>query len=333
MINRNVRIAVIGGGSWAIALVKMLSKHEKKVGWYMRNRRNIRHIRVRKNHPNYLRALRLNTRRLMMSHDINKIVSRAEILVFAIPSAFLHKELSNLKQPLENKIIWSAIKGIVPENGLIVTDYLKNQFGIPENQFGVISGPCHAEEVAMERMSYLTLASENDEQATLLKSMLDQPKITCNLSKDVVGIEYAAVLKNIYAIASGIAHGLGYGDNFQAVLVSNATREMKYFVKTMSVGKTKRNINASAYLGDLLVTAYSPFSRNRTFGSMIGKGNTIKSIKAEMDMISEGYYAAKSTYKLVKKPHKTPIVKTVYEILYEDKDPREGFLALRTLFD
>ena len=326
MIYRNVKVAVIGSGSWATALVKILSKHEKKIGWYLRNRQNIRHIRAHKHHPTYIRAMVLNSRKLMMSNDINKIVTRADILILAIPSAFLHKELSKLKCSLEGKMVWSAIKGIIPETEMIVGEYLENHHGVQKESFGVISGPCHAEEVAMERMSYLTLASNNQKEAKILQEMLEQDQIVCNLSDDFIGIEYASVLKNIYAIASGIAHGLGYGDNFQAVLVSNAIREMKHFVK--GVWKIKRNIMSSAYLGDLLVTTYSTFSRNRTFGTMIGKGYSVMSAITEMSMVSEGYYATKSTYHLSFKRHHMPIIKTVYEILYENKNPREAFVSL-----
>ncbi|MDX1782642.1 MAG: NAD(P)H-dependent glycerol-3-phosphate dehydrogenase, partial [Aequorivita vladivostokensis] len=236
---------------------------------------------------------------------------------------------------LEDKIVFSAIKGIVPETSLIVGDHFNTHYKVPFNNIGVISGPCHAEEVALERLSYLTIASADDEKAKLVANVLGSDYIKCTTSDDVLGIEYAAMLKNIYAVAAGIAHGLGYGDNFQSVLMSNAIREMKKYVK--KVHKMKRDINDSAYLGDLLVTGYSVFSRNRLFGTMIGKGYTVKSAQLEMSMIAEGYYATKSAYKLNqqkgKKKAKTPIINAVYEVLYENKDPRKTFNKLTEKLD
>ena len=329
MINRKVKIGVIGGGSWATALVKILSKNERKVGWYMRNKKNIRYIRRNKHQINNLSSATLPSRKLMMHHDINKIVANSEVLIFAIPSAFLASELEKLKHSLEGKMIWSAIKGIVPETGLIVGEHLKKYQNVSFENFGVIAGPCHAEEVAMERLSYLTLCSENTAQAEYLKLSMQQDYIACSISNDYIGAEYGAVLKNIYAIAAGIAHGLGYGDNFQAVLISNAIREMNRFVK--KIHKTKRNINASAYLGDLLVTSYSTFSRNRMFGTMLGKGYTVKAAMMEMNMVAEGYYAVKSAYKIASK--KTPIITAVYDIVYNGMNTNEVINRLTNQFD
>ncbi|AFL80538.1 glycerol-3-phosphate dehydrogenase [Aequorivita sublithincola DSM 14238] len=329
------KFAVIGGGSWATAIVKMLCENLDEVGWYMRSATAIDFIKKNKHNPNYLSSVEFNLKQLKLSNDINETIANADCLIFVIPSAFLHKELEKLTVSLENKIVFSAIKGIVPETSLIVGDHFNTHYKVPFNNIGVISGPCHAEEVALERLSYLTIASADDEKAKLIADVLSSDYIKCTTSDDVLGTEYAAMLKNIYAVAAGIAHGLGYGDNFQSVLMSNAIREMKKYVK--KVHKMKRDINDSAYLGDLLVTGYSVFSRNRLFGTMIGKGYTVKSAQLEMSMIAEGYYATKSAYFLNqqkgKKKAKTPIIDAVYEILYENKDPRKTFKKLTEKLD
>ncbi|UCE93076.1 MAG: glycerol-3-phosphate dehydrogenase, partial [Flavobacteriaceae bacterium] len=281
------KVAVIGGGSWATAIVKMLCENLDEVGWYMRSHYIIEHIKRNKHNPNYLSSAYFDPQKLHFSEDINKIIEYADYLIFAVPSAFLQSELDKIKVPLEDKIIFSAIKGIVPESGLIVGEHFHNVLGVPFENIGVITGPCHAEEVAMERLSYLTIACQDEKKAKILAEKLSSRYINTKISDDIIGTEYAAMLKNIFAIAAGIAHGLGYGDNFQAVLMSNAVREMKRFIK--KIHKMKRNINNSAYLGDLLVTGYSTFSRNRMFGNMIGKGYTVKSAMFEMSMVAEGY--------------------------------------------
>ncbi|MEZ7917869.1 MAG: glycerol-3-phosphate dehydrogenase, partial [Patiriisocius sp.] len=254
----------------------------------------------------------------------------ADYLIFVIPSAFIHQELEKLKTSLDGKVIISAIKGIVPESSLIVGEHFNTYLNVAFDDIGVISGPCHAEEVALERLSYLTIACADDTKASIVANHLSCDYIKCNISDDVMGTEYAAMLKNIYAIAAGIAHGLGYGDNFQSVLMSNAIREMKRYVN--KVHKMKRDINDSAYLGDLLVTGYSIFSRNRMFGNMIGKGYTVKSAQLEMSMVAEGYYATKSAYILnnnkTENKAKTPIINAVYGILYENKEPKMVFKKL-----
>ena len=271
-------------------------------------------------------------KKLHLSSDINEVVKNSDYLIFAIPSAFLKRELDHLTESLEGKVIFSAIKGIVPETSLIVGEHFNQEYFVPEENIGVITGPCHAEEVALERLSYLTIACLDEEKATIMANHLQSDYITCKTSDDVTGTEYAAMLKNIYAIAAGIAHGLGYGDNFQSVLMSNAIREMKKFIK--KVHKMKRNINDSAYLGDLLVTGYSVFSRNRMFGNMIGKGYTVKSAQMEMSMVAEGYYATESAYKInLEKGAKTPIINAVYSILYEGKNPKAVFKKLAEKLD
>lgn len=326
-MNKSDKVAVIGGGSWATAIVKMLSENLESVGWYMRSTYAIEHIKKNKHNPNYLSSAELNSSRLNLSSDINTIIDSYDILIFAIPSAFLNSELEKLSIPLKNKTIFSAIKGIIPETGLIVGEHLHQNYQVPYENIGVITGPCHAEEVAMERLSYLTIACQDEQKAANLASFIANRYIKTKTSDDIVGTEYAAVLKNIYAIAAGIAHGLGYGDNFQAVLMSNAIREMKRYIK--KVHKMKRNINDSAYLGDLLVTGYSTFSRNRMFGNMIGKGYTVKSAMMEMSMVAEGYYATKSAFKIKEeKGTKTPIIDAVYNVLYGGKEAKDQFEKL-----
>ncbi len=326
-MNLNPKIAVFGGGSWATAIVKMLTENIENVGWYMRNTNAINHIKKHGHNPNYLSSTELKTDKLDLSNDINNIVDNYEVLIFVIPSAFLKAELEKLTVSLNDKIIFSAIKGIVPETGLIIGEHFHETYNIPLANIGVITGPCHAEEVAMERLSYLTLACLDQEKAKILSGFIAGDYIKTKISDDIIGTEYAAMLKNIYAIAAGIAHGLGYGDNFQSVLMSNAIREMKRFIK--KVHKMKRNINNSAYLGDLLVTGYSTFSRNRMFGNMIGKGYTVKSAQMEMSMVAEGYYATKSAFKIKENNGaKTPIIDAVYNVLYNKKEAKKQFEKL-----
>jgi glycerol-3-phosphate dehydrogenase (NAD(P)+) len=333
-MNNDAKFAVLGGGSWATAIVKMLTNNQKEVGWYMRNTDAIEHIKTQRHNPNYLTSVEFKPEQLILTNNINEAVNYADVLIFAIPSAFLVGELEKLTVSLKDKIIFSAIKGIVPESGLIVGEHFHNVYEIPFDHIGVITGPCHAEEVAMERLSYLTIACADTEKAKLVANNLASNYIKTNISKDIIGTEYAAMLKNIYAIAAGIAHGLGYGDNFQSVLMSNAIREMKRYTKR--IHNLDRNINKSAYLGDLLVTGYSVFSRNRMFGNMIGKGYTVKSAQMEMSMIAEGYYAAKSAYNIKEnftKKVKTPIIDAVYKVLYENKNPKKVFLDLTDKLD
>lgn len=326
------KFAVIGGGSWATAIAKMLCVNLSEIAWYMRSTYAIEHIKQNKHNPNYLSSVEFDTNKLHLTDDINEAVAYADYVIFAIPSAFLSGELEKLTVSLDDKIIFSAIKGIVPETSLIVGEHFHKKYNIPYDNIGVITGPCHAEEVALERLSYLTIACGDMKTAKVMAKNLNSHYIKTKISDDIVGTEYAAMLKNIYSIAAGIAHGLGYGDNFQALLMSNAIREMKKFIK--KVHKMKRNINDSAYLGDLLVTGYSVFSRNRMFGNMIGKGYTVKSAQMEMSMVAEGYYATKSAHKLNEEyKAKTPIIDAVYDILYEGKEPKKVFKKLTEKLD
>ena len=328
----NIKFAVIGGGSWATAIAKMLCVNLIEISWYMRNEAAIEHIKTYKHNPNYLSSVEFDTNKLKLTNNINEAVAYADYIIFAIPSAFLDTELQKLTVSLQDKIIFSAIKGIVPETSLIVGEHFHVQYDIPYYNIGVITGPCHAEEVALERLSYLTIACGDPDKAKIVAENLSGNFIKTKITDDIIGTEYAAMLKNIYAIAAGIAHGLGYGDNFQSVLMSNGIREMKKFIK--KVHKMKRNINDSAYLGDLLVTGYSIFSRNRMFGNMIGKGYTVKSAMMEMSMVAEGYYAVKSAYKLNQAyGAKTPIIDAVYSILYEGQEAKAVFKKLTDKLD
>jgi len=326
------KFAVIGGGSWATAIAKMLCANLPEIAWYMRNEDAIEHIKEHHHNPNYLSSVEFHIEKLKLTNDINEAIAYADYIIFAIPSAFLSAELSKMTESIKDKVIFSAIKGIVPETSLIVGEHFNTIYGIPFENIGVITGPCHAEEVALERLSYLTIACGDANKAKIVAKYLSSNYIKTKITDDIIGTEYAAMLKNIYAIAAGIAHGLGYGDNFQSVLMSNGIREIKKFIR--KVHKMKRNINNSAYLGDLLVTGYSVFSRNRMFGNMIGKGYTVKSAMMEMSMVAEGYYAAKSAWELNQKYEaKTPIIDAVYAILYEGKEAKKVFKKLTEKLD
>ncbi|WP_406824002.1 NAD(P)H-dependent glycerol-3-phosphate dehydrogenase [Pedobacter sp. KACC 23697] len=318
------KIAMIGGGSWATAIVKMLADNlsEKEIFWWMRNETAIEHIKKFKHNPHYLSSVELKLAGDNISSAIRSIIESADFVILNVPAAFLKETLSTITpEDLKGKKIVSAIKGIVPEDNLIIGEFLHEKYNIPYHDILVVSGPCHAEEVAFEKLSYLTIACTDVEKAAMFASYLSTRYIKTNVSDDIFGTEYAAVLKNIYAVASGICHGLGYGDNFQAVLISNAISEMKRFVDV--VHPIDRDIKESAYLGDLLVTAYSQFSRNRTFGNMVGKGYTVKSAQLEMNMVAEGYYAAKCMHIKNQEYHvDMPICKAVYSIIYEKRSPQ-----------
>ncbi len=316
----NSRIAIIGSGSWATALAKMLMINTERLNWFVRNPTNIEFFKKFGHNPNYLRGVEFDTGRICFYTDINKIVENSDILILAIPSAFLKDSMAPLTVDISKKFIVSAIKGIVPEDNLIIGEFLNKYYQVPYESIGVIAGPCHAEEVALEKLSYLTIACPNMKAARAFAFKLETPYIRTNISDDIWGTEYASVIKNVIAIAAGICHGLRYGDNFQAVLVSNAIQEIKRFVDT--IHPIDRDIKSSAYLGDLLVTSYSQFSRNRTFGTMIGKGYSVRSAQLEMHMIAEGYYAVKSIHEINSAYNvNMPINDAVYNILYENISP------------
>jgi len=323
-------IAVIGAGSWGTALVKLLTGTQQRVGWWVRRQETIDHIKKYGHNPDYISAAQFDVERLAMSADIHTVVKEADILIVAVPSAFLKGTIEQLdKSELLGKTMFSAVKGIVPETNQIVGEYLFDHWGIAKQHFGVICGPCHAEEVAMERLSYLTIASQEAKNTRAMGDALNGRFMKTTLSDDIYGTEYAAILKNVIAVCAGISVGLGYGDNFRAVLVSRAIQEIDRFVK--AVHPIDRDINEPAYLGDLLVTAYSTFSRNREFGTMIGKGYSVRAAQMEMNMVAEGYYAVKCVHEInAKFGVDMPITESTYRMLYEKMAPA---MEMRLLSD
>jgi glycerol-3-phosphate dehydrogenase (NAD(P)+) len=325
------RVAIIGGGSWATALAKLLLNNTPRISWFIRKAEDIVYFKEFKTNPRYLSSVEFETARIDFFDSISDCIASADYLVLAIPSAFLNESIKSIKpKELSGKVIFSAIKGIVPEHNLIVGEYLNKIHDVPLENIGVITGPCHAEEVALEKLSYLTIASMNTVRAQVLSDLLNCRYLRSTVSDDIYGTEFAAVLKNVIAVAGGICHGLGYGDNFLAVLVSNAIQEIKRFVD--AVHPIDRDIKASAYLGDLIVTAYSQFSRNRMFGTMLGKGYSVKQAQLEMNMVAEGYYAVKCVYE-INKQYKVsmPITDAVYNIIYQKQDVRREVVNLSKL--
>lgn len=316
----NGKIAIMGGGSWATAIAKIMLAQEESINWYMRRDDRIEDFKRLGHNPAYLTGVRFDVKRIHFSSDINKIVKESEILIFVTPSPYLKSHLKKLKTKIKDKFVVTAIKGIVPDENLIISSYFNQVYGVPPENIAVLAGPCHAEEVALERLSYLTIGCTDTEKAQHFARKMTSSYIKTSVSDDVEGIEYGSVLKNVYAIAAGICSGLKYGDNFQAVLMSNAIQEMNRFLNT--VHPIPRSVDDSVYLGDLLVTGYSNFSRNRVFGTMIGKGYSVKSAQIEMEMIAEGYYGTKCIKELNKHFHvNMPILDAVYNILYERISP------------
>ncbi len=315
------KIAIIGGGSWATAIAKIIVSHTHHIGWYIRRDDRIDDFRRLGHNPAYLTSVRFDVDEINFSADINRIVQSYDTLVFVTPSPYLKNHLKKLRTRIKDKFIVTAIKGIVPDENLCCSEYFHQVYDVPFENLACIGGPSHAEEVAMERLSYLTVGCSDLDKAKAFTEVLANRFIKTKISSDVLGIEYASVLKNVYAIAAGICYGLNYGDNFQAVLMSNAVQEMDRFLKT--IHPIDRNIIDSVYLGDLLVTGYSNFSRNRTFGTMIGKGYSVKSAQIEMEMIAEGYFGTKCMKEINRHLHvNMPILDAVYNILYERISPQ-----------
>lgn len=316
------KIAIIGGGSWATAIAKIVVGHTHHIGWYIRRDDRIEDFRRLGHNPAYLTSVRFNMDEIAFSSDINAIVQGYDTLVFVTPSPYLKNHLKRLKTRIKDKFIVTAIKGIVPDENLVCSEYFHQVYDVPEENLACIGGPSHAEEVALDRLSYLTVGCSNLEKAEAFTEMLSSNVIKTKVSSDVIGIEYSSVLKNVYAIAAGICYGLNYGDNFQAVLISNAVQEMNRFLQSVRPDSS-RSIIDSVYLGDLLVTGYSNFSRNRTFGTMIGKGYSVKSAQIEMEMIAEGYFGTKCMKEINRHLHvNMPILDAVYNILYERISPQ-----------
>lgn len=310
------KIAIMGGGSWATALAKIVLSTQEHIHWYMRRPELIESFKQVGHNPNYLTSVTFDTQRITFYSDINQVIRDSDTLIFAIPSPFLKQHLKKVKASLKDKLIISAIKGLVPEENMLITDYFAEYYQVPHENIAVIGGPCHAEEIALERLSYLTLGCTDSGKAEMLSRIFNNHYLRNAPSQDVTGIEYASVLKNVYSVVAGICHGMKYGDNFQALFLTNAIKEMRRFIDT--VHPIERDITDSVYLGDLLVTAYSRFSRNRTFGTMIGKGYSVKTAQLEMEMIAEGYFGTKCIYEINEKYKvEMPILDTLYRILYE----------------
>lgn len=328
------KIGIIGGGSWATALAKIVMRTQHQLSWCLRTPNHIKEF-VRLGHnPSYLTSVSFPVEQIdfYSEGDINDFVRSCDTVILAVPSPFIKGYLKRIRNSvLRGKLIINAIKGMVPDENMLISDYLHEIKEIPQEYIGVVSGPCHAEEVARDRRSYLTVGCFDLERAKAMSQVLTNDFVNCAVSRDVVGIEYASVLKNIYAIAAGICNGMNYGDNFQSVLISNAIAEMSSFVN--SVHLLPRDVTESVYLGDLLVTAYSNHSRNRTFGNMLGKGYSVKSAQMEMSMIAEGYYGAKCVYEVNQRYQvNMPIAKTIYEILYQGKRIEPSIEALSKRF-
>lgn len=316
------KIAIIGGGSWATAIAKIVVSHTHHIGWYMRRDDRIEDFKRMGHNPAYLTGAHFDVSEIYFSSDINRIVQAYDTLVFVTPSPYLKNHLRKLRSNLRDKFIVTAIKGIVPDENLCCSDYFHQVYDVPYENLACVGGPSHAEEVAMERLSYLTVGCADTEKARAFsEDCLASDYIKTKTSSDVLGIEYSSVLKNVYAIAAGICGGLKYGDNFQAVLMANAVQEMFRFLQ--AIHPIERSMCDSVYLGDLLVTGYSNFSRNRTFGTMIGKGYSVKSAQIEMEMIAEGYFGTKCMKEINRHMHvNMPILDAVYNILYERISPQ-----------
>ncbi|MDD2799662.1 MAG: NAD(P)-binding domain-containing protein [Bacteroidales bacterium] len=327
-MNLQGKVAIIGGGSWATAIAKLVLNNQGSINWYMRRKDRIDEFKRLGHNSAYLSDVKFDINRISFYSNINLAIKNSDVVIFVTPSPYLKSHLKKLKASLSDKFVVSAVKGIVPDENLIISEYLSKFYKIPMDQLGVIGGPCHAEEVAFERLSYITIACSNTDNAAAFAKYLECGYVKTTITSDVFGLEYSAVLKNVFAIASGICYGLKYGDNFQAVLVSNAIQEMERFVAT--VCPNERNICDSAYLGDLLVTAYSKFSRNHMFGTMIGKGYSVKTAQIEMEMIAEGYFGAKCIYE-INQCHavEMPILDAVYNVLYNKKMPLVEIRNLR----
>ncbi|WP_312697874.1 NAD(P)H-dependent glycerol-3-phosphate dehydrogenase [Sphingobacterium mizutaii] len=326
------KIGVIGSGSWATAMIKMLTDNQqtKHINWWVRKQEDIDYIEQYHHNPSYLSAVEVKLDHISLFSEPKDVFQNSDIIILNTPAAYLEEALKDLQpEDFKDKLLVSAIKGIVPSIKMIVGEFLNKKFEVPLEDTVVVGGPCHAEEVSLEKLSYLTFASKNTANAAVVAQFFQNHYIKTVVSNDMLGVEYGAVLKNIYALACGICHGLGYGDNFQAVLISNGIREMEYFVN--AIDPQKREINQSAYLGDLLVTAYSQFSRNRTFGTMIGKGYSVKSAQMEMNMVAEGYFASDCIQDIIL-DHQLdmPICNTVYNILYKNQS---ATLAVKALSD
>jgi len=340
-----MKLGIIGSGSWATALAKILTDNHVPINWLVRNEKTIEHIVRRHHNPNYLSSAYFDTSLLNLSTDIREVIQKSEVIIIAVPSAYITSTFGDLPRDIfRNKKVVSAVKGILPGQNILLNDYLKESFQVSLNDYFTIMGPCHAEEIAAEKLSYLTFSGVDEERTSAIATHFKCDYLNTVINNDVYGVQYAAVLKNIYALGAGIAHGLEYGDNFLSVLIANSADEMAGFlqkagIRNIEIGvhepgnnaadSRKANYAASVYLGDLLVTCYSPYSRNRTFGNMIGKGYSVRATQLEMNMVAEGYNASQCMYVINKEVlADMPIAETVYKILWQQLSPGEGFKAM-----
>lgn len=337
-----MNFGILGSGSWGTAIAKILTDNGNTIYWWNRNEKAIQHIQARRHNPHYLSHAYFDTNKLHLTANVSGVIENSDCIVIAVPSAYVAAALLPLdKNIFAGKKIISAVKGILPDENLLLNDFLKNEFAFPVEDYFAVLGPCHAEEVAAEKLSYLTFSGMDEAMTEQIAGHFKTPYINTITNNDIYGVQYAAVLKNIYALGAGIAHGLDYGDNFLSVLIANSADEMAIFLRRLGVQniqvgtidhhkhipqKTHTNYAASVYLGDLLVTCYSLYSRNRTFGNMIGKGYSVKAAQIEMSMVAEGYNASKCMY-LTNQSIKAemPIAETVYKILWEGLPAAEGF--------
>ncbi|WP_291908127.1 NAD(P)H-dependent glycerol-3-phosphate dehydrogenase [Chitinophaga sp. CB10] len=341
-MSKDKSIGIIGGGSWSTALAKILTDNGHRINWWIRNEDTIRHLQLRHHNKHYLTSVYFDTNLLELSSDLEYIVGASDQLVLSVPSAFLEDALRELPEnAFEGKEVISAIKGLVPSTNTLINNYMAERFHVPLDRYFTITGPCHAEEVANEKLSYLTFSGVIPDKAQAIADKFTNSNLQTVVNTDVIGVQLAAVLKNIYALGAGIAHGLEYGDNFLSVFITNCFGEMQTFLKQYEtihaaeegIESTAHNYSASAYLGDLLVTCYSLHSRNRTFGNMIGKGYSVKAAQLELNMIAEGYYASKCLHEMNREIGAyMPVAQAVYAILWQQLHPTEAFMALEKGF-
>lgn len=344
-MKKNLHFGIVGSGSWATALAKMLTDNQHTISWWVRNEKNRQHLVQRRHNPAHLTSVPFDTNLLQTSSDVATVITESDVIVIGVPSAFIEESISHLDPAIfKGKKVLSAVKGLVPGKNILLNEYLHQQFNLPIEDYFAVLGPCHAEEVAAEKLSYLTFSGVDIVTASSLATYFSTPYISTVVNHDIMGVQYAAVLKNIYAIGAGIAHGLDYGDNFLSVYIANAADEMAEFLRGFGaqdivVGQhtgadpyTNRktpNYAASVYLGDLLVTCYSLHSRNRSFGNMIGKGYSVRSAQLEMNMIAEGYNAAKCIYEVNRQVGASmPLAENIYKILWENVNPEAGFAVI-----
>ena len=343
MVDR-MKFGIIGNGSWGTALAKILTDNKNLINWWMRNEASIKHLQARHHNPQYLSSVYFDTGLLKPTSNVEDVIKNSDCIIIAVPSAYIVNTLGQLdKNIFEGKKIISAIKGILPEQNLLLNDYLKQEFNFSIENYFTVLGPCHAEEVASEKLSYLTFSGIDEPMTKTISTYFKTDYLNTIVNHDIYGVQFAAILKNIYALGAGIAHGLDYGDNFLSVLIANSADEMAGFlrkagIQNVEVGsiehqikkdnnkKATTNYAASVYLGDLLVTCYSLYSRNRTFGNMIGKGYSVKTAQLEMSMVAEGYNASKCMHIINKNiDADMPIAETIYSILWRNVTAADGF--------